>query len=118
MAAAKSSYLERSEESLLRAVVSTFGIKAQLGLVQEECAELIQAVSKFLRYCSDPDSTIDYAELLKQEIADVEIMLAQLRVIFGNQGIDDHKERKLARLQALVQKIGVMSNSNPPPSVL
>ena len=49
----------------------------------KECAELIQAINKFLRYPNDKH----YANLI-EEIADVEIMLYQLKVMFN---IDDDK---------------------------
>lgn len=50
-------------------IAEHYGLDAQLGILQEELAELIQAVSKFKR--GDPKG-------LPEEIADVYIMLSQV----------------------------------------
>ena len=53
----------------LNQIADHYGLSAQLDILQEECAELIQAVSKFRR-----TKTSDIIE----EIADVYIMLDQV----------------------------------------
>ena len=50
-------------------IADHYGLESQLNILQEELAELIQAVSKYRR--GDPDHIIE-------EIADVEIMLDQV----------------------------------------
>lgn len=62
-----------------------YGIEPQCRQLMEECAELIQAVNKMLRYEDRPAEPECYANLV-EEIADVEIMLYQLKVMFN---IDD-----------------------------
>ena len=54
--------------------VEQYGERNQLDMVEEECAELIQAVCKRKRGIDNKDNLVD-------EIADVEIMLEQLKYI-------------------------------------
>ena len=53
----------------IKKIADHYGLDLQLNILQEELAELIQAVSKYRRYGS-PD--------IVEEIADVYIMLAQV----------------------------------------
>lgn len=61
----------------------------------EECAELIQAISKMLRY----GSTLETESALIEEIADVEIMIEQLKLIYfiHEEHIRNAKEEKIER---------------------
>lgn len=59
-------------------VINFYGKKAQCNQAMEECAELIVAINKCLRYPHD-DQRINN---LIEEIADVIIMICQLKVIF------------------------------------
>ena len=66
----------------------------------EELAELIQCLSKIYRY---EDSIKNY-EHLSEEMADVEIILAQLKLMYKNQReIDNIKRRKIERLDRLMR---------------
>lgn len=58
--------------------IAKYGKEPQCRQAMEELAELIQAINKFLRYPNDKH----YANLI-EEIADVEIMLYQLKVMFN-----------------------------------
>ena len=64
----------------------------------EECAELIQAVNKMLRYEDRPAEPEYYANLI-EEIADVEIMLFQLKEMFyiNETEVHEWKEKKAKR---------------------
>ena len=57
-------------------VVSKYGGDIQSTICMEECAELIQAISKMKRGKDNRDNLIE-------EMADVLIVLSQLRVIYG-----------------------------------
>lgn len=57
--------------------VERFGTRLQSVVCMEECAELIQAVSKRLRGKPDPDDN------LAEEMADVYICLGMLRDMYG-----------------------------------
>ena len=62
-----------ASERALHEIADHYGTESQLNILQEECAELIQAVSKYRR-----GESID---LLAEEIADVEIMIAQIKYL-------------------------------------
>lgn len=75
--------------------VKRFGVKPQFDQACEECAELILAISHFQRNKTDLKG-------IATEIADVEIMCAQLRVIIGEEIVNAEKAIKLSRLRTLV----------------
>lgn len=77
--------------------ISKWGMEPQLRMTQEECAELIHAISKFLRGSSNHKSI----ENLLEEIADVKIMIFQLEIIFKPYAlnIDNHVEKKIEKLK-------------------
>lgn len=71
--------------------IKKYGEQAQEGVAQEECAELIQAISKKHR---------GKKHNIPEEIADVEIMLEQLKIIndcFCD--VENIKQEKVARLE-------------------
>lgn len=74
------------------AAVGHWGTNLQLNQAQEEAAELIAAISHFRR------SRAGSREELIEEIADVEIMIGQLRFILGDEEINDAIAEKLKRL--------------------
>lgn len=63
----------------IRAIARHYGKEPQMGVAQEECAELIQALSKIRR----KGETVKALANLIEEIADVNIMCAQLEELFG-----------------------------------
>ena len=65
-------------------IVEHYGIKSQLGIATEECAELIQAISKIIR--ANRGSLADYEKAkvnLEEEIADVIVCIDQLKYMFN-----------------------------------
>ena len=60
-----------------------YGYEEQSGQLVEECAELIQAVSKFRRVGEDINKREVAFNNLVEEIADVEVMLEQIKVLLG-----------------------------------
>ena len=79
-----------------RALIA-IGREAQLAQAQEECAELIVAVNHYRR---GRDGALD---ALASEVADVQIMAAQLEVMLGSEIVRHHRDGKLKRLKALVE---------------
>lgn len=73
-----------------------WGEDAQIGMLMEECAELIQAANRLQRARITVE---DFAS----EVADVEIMCAQMRRIVGDQAVDSAKLQKLARLSQTIK---------------
>ena len=64
----------------LNTIVETYGNDAQEDMAIEECSELIKAILKFRR-SNTKDS--DLRDAVIDEIADVQIMLTQLGIVFN-----------------------------------
>lgn len=79
--------------------IAHYGDKKQLLQACEECAELIQAISKATRYTGK-----SYVDGVCEEIADVMIMCEQVKRIFNisTADVEKEKERKLARLERYI----------------
>ena len=69
----------RTGAEKIRTIARHYGKEPQIGVAQEECAELIQALSKIRR----KGETMKALDNLIEEIADVNIMCAQLEELFG-----------------------------------
>lgn len=67
------------KEQVFKQSIEIYGKEAQSRQVMEECAELIQAINKCLRHPNKEGCKNNLIE----EIADVEIMLYQLKVMFN-----------------------------------
>ena len=94
---------EQREMALYEAAVEKFGEIAQIDQATEEMAELIVALNKYKRYVNFRQG--DKEEILAhiaEERADVEIMLNQLHVIFG-----DNTEKELEKLEHLSELVGM-----------
>ena len=102
---------------VIKEVISVFGVGHQLGMVDEELGELVQAANKIKRtftiqqledikkggkFKSVNDALVYCA--LCSEVADVKIMIDQLEYIFSVEHINLSKERRLERLQNTVNK--------------
>lgn len=81
-----------------QAALDTYGITAQVCQTMEECAELTSALNRVL--LRGRGSLADVAT----EIADVEIMCAQMRLLVGDELVELEKVEKLARLQSRLAK--------------
>lgn len=81
--------------------VDTWGKGPQLIICMEEMAELTKELSKNLR---GQDNDLGIAE----EVADVEIMLEQLKLIFNiRTDVESVKNDKLIRLDRRIKEAGV-----------
>lgn len=87
-----------------------YGYDAQSNQLIEECAELIQAINKHKRVLHNGQSvnmTLKEAiSNVSEEIADVEIMLTQIKYLIGinEQYIDTIKEMKINRTAQRIEK--------------
>lgn len=94
------------KEKLYSEAAGKFGVKNQIIKTIEELSELQKALCKYILYVS-PD---EYEKLLKnivEEIADVEIMTEQLKLIFSfdvalSDLVEKQKRLKLERLKNLL----------------
>ena len=83
-------------EILIKAL-DTFGINNQTNQTIEELAELIVAINKWKRHGS--------LENMIEEIADVEIMILQLKMYFQFAlEVQEKKEEKIERLKNILNK--------------
>ena len=73
----------RTGAEKIRTIARHYGKEPQIGVAQEECAELIQAISKVRR----KGETKDAIDHLAEEIADVRIMCAQLMHLYRIVGL-------------------------------
>lgn len=90
--------LDKHQKDVLQSAVDTFGGKHQIGKLFEEMSELEEAIIKhhFGR---------DSADHIAEEIADVEIMLHQAKLIYGNKWlVHDYTKKKLVRLEGTVEE--------------
>lgn len=94
-------------KQLLERVITANGMNKQLDVAIEEPSELIQAICKIKRRDS-PLSNESFAVKgnLAEEMADVEIVLAELKLIFDNEdNVKEWKDYKLDRLEKwLIEK--------------
>lgn len=100
-------YLDPEQESAVEMrSIARYGIDTQTTVCMEECAELIQAISKLKRFNpEDPDNTVSRKELIEnlyEEMADVQICFSLLITIYGLNPLDlrrmmNHKVWRMKR---------------------
>lgn len=83
-------------------ILEHYGIESQRRILVEECAELIQAISKVKRN----GSTTEMIRNLFAEIADVEIMLEQVKHHYSEWGTERLIDYKLNRQLERIKKEG------------
>lgn len=84
-----------SNKSIYREAITTYGEIPQIDVAIEEMAELTQALSKYKR---------GKQHNVEEEIADVSIMLEQLKIIFNNKKVKKIRRNKIARLNKGLKK--------------
>ena len=90
----KINYEDRKK--VYQAALNKWGVDLQTMMAVEEMSELTKEICKIKRGKMDLDALAD-------EIADVTIMLEQLRAIYGlNDAVCDHMDAKILRLQSRV----------------
>lgn len=85
------------EDVICYTALEHYGVHSQIVKCMEECGELIQALAKNM--CGE-----HYAENVAEELADVEIMLMQMRIAFGRSSVDRVRAQKLARLKMRMEE--------------
>ena len=86
----------------MQAALDKWGLAAQAGQTIEECAELIVALQKHINREPSPKTI----ENIVDEIADVEMMLAQMRLVFGvsDDAFRERIEQKFAKLNQYLEE--------------
>ncbi len=83
----------KKEWEILSAAIAIWGKDAQAKMLLEEMAELQKEVCKAWR---GKDNSVEIAE----EVADVEVMLAQIKMIFGiDASVGIYRDAKIERLR-------------------
>lgn len=88
-----------NKQELYEKAIDKWGFHTQSIILMEECAELIQAVSKLHR-TGNPNQMFE-------EMADVRIMIEQILSYYkpiGEDLVDSHYKCKLSRLKSLVNE--------------
>lgn len=82
---------------ILNEAINTFGIDNQLNIAIEEMSELTKEICKYKRGFHNFDGISD-------EMADVIIMLEQLKIIFGNDiKVKERIDYKVSRLNSRIK---------------
>lgn len=88
---------EQYVNTLLKETISKHGYLLQQVVAAEECAELIQAISKSIRGFNNRENLIE-------EIVDVEIMLKQL-IIINNISEEELNKWKLQKIERIAKRL-------------
>lgn len=89
-----------ASKGIMQKAINTYGVENQIIKTVEELSELSQALCKFLsKPYTESDRTI--LDNIYEEMADVEIMLEQCKMIFyeSEDKINDYKKKKIKRLE-------------------
>jgi NTP pyrophosphatase (non-canonical NTP hydrolase) len=86
-------------------LIQKYGLQAQQDIAIEEMSELTKAIIKYRRKeTANKATTLDIDDIA-EEIADVEIMMEQLKIIYNcTNVVADYKEIKNTRIKALVDE--------------
>ena len=86
------------EMSLLQRAIAKWGEDAQMKMVLEEMSELQKEICKLWRGKDNRDA-------IAEEVADVEIMLDQLKLMLDiPYQVEQHRQNKLQRLQERLEE--------------
>lgn len=80
-----------TEDSALAAAIDLWGIPAQVGMVIEECGELLTALNRY-------DRGRATAHEVAEEVADVMILMGQMSKVFGEDLVQEIMDAKVQRL--------------------
>ncbi len=85
---------------IAKKAIEKWGMEPQMDMAIEELSELIQAVCKVKRTLGNDSELSKRMDNLYEEIADVEIMICQLKEMFNcTTQVDTYKNSKIIRLE-------------------
>ncbi|MCD8356273.1 MAG: hypothetical protein LUE11_06850 [Clostridia bacterium] len=85
------------EENIMQRAIDTYGVQAQCDVAIEEMAELTKALLK-IRRADDHTAQMAALDNIIEEIADVSIMVDQLKIMWGPKYVEEARYQKLRRL--------------------
>lgn len=86
------------DERIMQQAIETYGVQAQCDVAIEEMAELTKAIVKIRRVADDYEKTQAALDNLLEEIADVDIMVEQMKIMWGQKQVEEYRRKKLKRL--------------------
>jgi len=95
---------KEQRDGILTLAIQTWGEPAQMDMAVEEMAELTKALCKVKRAQEGPELAAAIENAI-EEVADVQIMLDQLRIMLGKTGADV-EDAKLRRLESRLMMAG------------
>jgi hypothetical protein len=93
-----------NNEKIFGEAVKQWGVDSQVIMAFEEMSELTKALCKLRRNNYRWGDGSPYREQVKEEIADVELMLEQIKYMFEIHDIQDYKILKMDKLRGLLKK--------------
>ena len=91
---------EYTEQDILRSAIDTYGEVMQITVAFEEMSELQKELCKHLRGSGSQEN-------IAEEIADVEIMIEQMKMIFNcESSVLQVREKKVKRLKERIEQNG------------
>jgi hypothetical protein len=107
-------YVDEHEQELYERALEYWGRHAQIDMMIEEASELIVALQHFKRHAMNRrinEFNRCYVEHVCEEIADVDIMLHQMKLIFSKEDIAKWRYKKLCRLvERILSYLGRQKN--------
>jgi len=97
MADALRGKMARIERTVFEEAISVFGPASQIDMAIEECAEMIVALEHFKRHRKDPAH-------VAEEIADVQITIGQMAIMFEMANVDHYRSCKIGRLVRRIEQ--------------
>ena len=92
---------DNADCAIMQRAIDTCGRQAQTDVAIEEMAELTKALLKTRRVPDDDYATQEHAcSNVIEEIADVSIMIDQLKIMYGEPRVDAVRKQKLVRLES------------------
>lgn len=96
------------KDKQLQRIADHYGLENQMSMLEEECAELIQAISKLRRVGVAEQAGVDYIGArshVAEEMADVRIMVGQVEYLLQCETLVElWTAQKLARTQRKIKE--------------
>lgn len=88
--------MKLTEKQILEKAITTYGVKNQLHMLAEECAEFIVALNHLERGRIAPEKMLE-------EMVDINILLKQLFPVFHTDDVNRIEFEKLERLETRLE---------------
>jgi len=93
--------IDKDNRELYTYALLTYGEQFQINMMVEECSELIKAIMKLGRTSVGGIDDGKARWAVREELADVQIMLDQMKIVFG-----ETKEIERKKLERLADRMG------------